>query len=296
LEEEEETEYDEYGRKFAIMKPIIWHKQFRARDGDPGLNMFKLAERFLRAIVPKILADIKFEGSLVGMGIKGVFVDKLAHPSEVSHGLHKVAHKMKTAVKDKVTSAKEHAKVTEKKISNKVHRGGTPEGTHYEPAGVPGLSAQDQRALQSRQEEHLIAVSGGQSLSWVPAPATARAQIPVVVTENPSVPTSGIVAASGPVASPEAKRMTTTTTVDTAPTQTFVATAPAPPQFVSVEVPVQQQMPVTGQVTRTSWTSNISTFPSTSVAPAPLPGGPADVTKSEVVEGVDIVNRPPVSS
>jgi hypothetical protein len=276
LEEEEETEYDEFGRKFAILKPIIWHRQFRARDGDPGLNTYTLVARFIRAIIPKVLGDIKFEGRLAGMAIKGLFVDKLAHPGSSGHGAQKTGHSIKASVKSKLTSVKEHAKYAERKIAAKVHRG-DPEGTHFEPSGVPGLEPGDQRVLQARQEEHLKAVSGGQSPSLVPAAATAKAQIPVVVTENPPVAPSNLIRFPEPAPTTQSPMTTTNTT--------------------TVELlPPQPQLPVSGQITRTSWMSDMSTMPSSVVAPAPMAGGQSDFTKTTVVEGTDPLNRPPVSS
>jgi hypothetical protein len=273
LEEEEDMEYDQYGRKYAIIKPIIWQKQFQARGGDPGLNAFTFLKRLIRALIPKIATDARFEKALAGTAVKGVLTEKMAPSS--GHGIKKVAHKVKSAVKDAALSAKEHAKLTEKKVASHVHPAGKSLDTlHYEPTGAPWLNAEEQRALQARQQESLMASSQGASPSLIPEPAAASAQIPVVVTAANPAPT--------PVA-----QTATLETVRVQPGPTFAVPMVTPVETITPTSDIQSQPPLeyphqqkttpqmsdfetmgTGKITRTTWVSEVTTdsalLPSTS--------------------------------
>jgi hypothetical protein len=273
LEEEEDMEYDQYGRKYAIIKPIIWQKQFQARGGDPGLNAFTFLKRLIRALIPKIATDARFEKALAGTAVKGVLTEKMAPSS--GHGIKKVAHKVKSAVKDAALSAKEHAKLTEKKVASHVHPAGKSLDTlHYEPTGAPWLNAEEQRVLQARQQESLMASSQGASPSLIPEPAAASAQIPVVVTAANPAPT--------PVA-----QTATLETVRVQPGPTFAVPMVTPVETITPTSDIQSQPPLeyphqqkttpqmsdfetmgTGKITRTTWVSEVTAdsalLPSTS--------------------------------
>jgi len=97
-EEDEDSAYDEYGRKYAVIKPIVFKHQFRPRHGDPGLTVMKFGERLIRGLIPRLATDGRLQFALAGTAIRGLIWEDLRHPSKPLHGVVAVASKVKAGV------------------------------------------------------------------------------------------------------------------------------------------------------------------------------------------------------
>ena len=127
---DDEREYDQDGREFVKIRPIVWRKQFLARHGDPGLNVYKFLERLIRGLVPKLAADVRLQKALAGSTIKSLLKGELTstdsskaaaksappEPGARDHGIKGVAQKVAGGVKGVAHTVKDQAKLMENKI------------------------------------------------------------------------------------------------------------------------------------------------------------------------------------
>jgi hypothetical protein len=127
---DDEREYDQDGREFIKVKPILWRKQFLARNGDPGLNLYKFLERLVRGLVPKLAADTRLRRAIEGSAIKGLFQGEMipgrttgtvtdsSGTTRTHHGgvVGAMAHKVAGGIKEAAYTVKDQAKLVEKKI------------------------------------------------------------------------------------------------------------------------------------------------------------------------------------
>jgi len=127
---DDEREYDQDGREFIKVQPIVWRKQFLARHGDPGLNLYKFLERLIRGLIPKLASDTRLRRAVEGTAIKGIFKGEVipgrstttktdASGTTTTHRggvVGAVASKVAGGIRDAAHSVKDQAKLVEKKM------------------------------------------------------------------------------------------------------------------------------------------------------------------------------------
>jgi hypothetical protein len=129
---DDDREYDQDGREFIKIRPIIWRRQFLARHGDPGLNVYKFIERLIRGLIPKLAADTRLQKALAGTTLKSILKGELApgttskntdattagttDPLGKEPGVKGVAHRMAGGIKGAAHAVKDQAKLVEMKV------------------------------------------------------------------------------------------------------------------------------------------------------------------------------------
>jgi hypothetical protein len=121
--DDDDREYDQDGREFIKIRPIVWRRQFLARHGDPGLNLYKFLERLVRGLIPKLAADSRLQKALAGSTLKSILKGELTSSDDASKvsGAAPVdpgaqQHGVKGAIKSAAHAVKDQAKLVEKKL------------------------------------------------------------------------------------------------------------------------------------------------------------------------------------
>jgi len=122
---DDDREFDQDGREFIKIRPIIWRKQFLARHGDPGINAWKFIQRLIRGIIPKIASDSRLRRAVEGTAFKSIFAGDLdpgslvtgATPEARSEGLERgVGRKAVDKVKGAAHAVADQVRLMEKKV------------------------------------------------------------------------------------------------------------------------------------------------------------------------------------
>jgi len=170
---DDDREYDQDGREFIKIRPIVFRKQFMARHGDPGLNLYKFLERLVRGLIPKLASDTRLRRAFEGTAIRSLFKGELREggitevPSTATGtqpssepGVHGAAHKVGDGIKHAAQAVKDQAKLVQKKMFGE----GQDEQVRQQQEGG------------ERGQVHHEALTGSKVTTAVPAAATMRSE------------------------------------------------------------------------------------------------------------------------